>query len=252
VACGPLNLAWAGVVPANHELIDQTLAFLEAGRPLGAWVEEKKKYQGWDWGAQTPADEDFLEATRPKEGRAYLWRHKMTYEPGWPPQAFVFAERDDIPALLEHFYSLISNGGQHVDLRTPIEQRDGVPWTQSGDAVLLWLMRNMLVREQGSDLLLASTCPRRWLADGGTVGVTGLPTYFGTVTFRLQSEVGRGVVYGRFRFDFRTKPERVLLRLRHPDGALPREAEADGKPLALTGGEWVSLPLTTRRLEVRY
>jgi hypothetical protein len=258
VACGPLNLAWAGVVPADHELIEQTLAFLEAGRPLGAWVEEKKKYQGWDWGAQTPADEDFLEATRPRPpvggqpGRAYLWRHKMTYEPGWPPQAFVFAERDDMAAFLEHFYSLVSNGGQHVELRSPVEQRDGVPWTQSGDAALLWLMRNMLVRERGGDLLLAGTCPRQWLADGETVGVTSLPTHFGTVTFSLQSEVSRGMVRGRFRFDFRTKPGRVLLRLRHPAGALPREAEADGNALALTGDEWISLPLTTRRLEVRY
>jgi len=258
ISCGPLNLVWAGVIPPHHELTEQVLAFLHAGRPLGEWQERQEgfvgrqwypKYQGWDWGARTPADEDFLEATRPAEGRCYLWRHKMTYEPGWIPQAFTFLRRDDVPALLEHFYSLISNGGQHVDLRTPIEQRDGVPWTQPGDANLLWLMRDMLVREEGETLVLAGSCPRRWLADGQTVGVTKLPTHFGPVTYRLEAKKSK--VTGAFRFDLHSRPKAIRLRLRRPDGALPKRVLVNGKPAA-TEGEWLSLPPTARRLEARY
>ncbi len=249
VACGPLNLAWAGVVPADHELIEQTLAFLEAGRPLGDWDEARGKYQGWDWGANVPADEDFLERTRPKEGRCYLWRHKMTYEPGWIPQAFTFQQRDDVPAMLEHLYSLISNGGQHVSLRTPIEQRDGVAWTQPGDANLMWLMREMLVREEGDTLVLAGSCPRAWLAAGKAVGVTELPTHFGPVTYRLEAKSKE--ISGVFRFGFHTKPERIRLRLRRPGGAAPTRATVNGKPVPVDG-EWLTLPATARTLRASY
>ena len=251
-ACGPLNLAWAGVVPADHELIEQTLAYLEAGRPLGKWDRTQKKYQGWDWPARAAADEDFLECTRPRRGRAQLWRHKMTYEPGWIPQAFVYMDRDEIPALLEHFYSLISNGGQHVELRTPIEQRDGVAWTQPGDANLMWLMRNMLVREQGERLLLAGTCPRAWLADGQTLGVTRLLTHFGTVGYQLRSNVKRCRITGRFAFDFRKRPKQILLRLRHPTGLLPQAVKINGRASRTLQAEWVTLPADCRTLLARY
>ncbi len=247
VGCGPLNLAWAGVVPADHELINQTLAFLEAGRPLGKWDRKKRKYQGWDWEPRTAADEDFPEATRPKSGRCYLWRHKMTYEPGWIPQAFAFMMRDEMLALLEHFYSLISNGGQQVELRTPIEQRDGVAWTQPGDANLMWLTRNMLVREEGSKLILAGSCPRAWLSSGQSVGVKGMLTHFGAVSYRLDSQESGKRIAGWFRFAFRTKPKTILLRLRHPSGLSPKKVTVNGKP-AKANGEWIELPAACRRM----
>jgi hypothetical protein len=250
VGCGPLNLAWAGVVPADHELIDQVLAFLEAGRPLGAWDAKREKYQGWDWGVQTPADEDFLVATRPRSGRCYLWRHKMTYEPGWIPQAFTFLLRDDMPALLEHLYSLISDGGQHVALRTPIEQRDGVAWTQPGDANLLWLMRSMLVREEGDRLILAGSCPRAWLGGGESIEVERMPTHFGPVSYRLTSHGGARRVTGSFQFGFRARPQRIRLRLRHPEGKVPSRVTINGRA-AQHEGEWIEVPASARTLEAR-
>ncbi len=259
-ACGPLNLAWAGVVPADHELIGQVLAVLEAGRPLGEWDEKEQKYQGWDWGVRTPADEDFLECTRPKQGRCYWWRHKMTYEPGWIPQAFAFMERDDLPALFEHFYSCISNGGQHVEIRSPIEQRDGVPWCQPGQANLLWLIRNMLVREEGRKLVLAGSCPLMWLAPGKKIAVRGLPTYFGAVTYRIESQGAKVKV--TFAPEFREAPESVAVRLRRPDGALPKSVMVNGRREAAATGfgtevpkhqsEWVRLPAEGCVVEVGY
>ena len=255
VACGPLNLAWAGVVPAGHELMQEVFAFLEAGRPLGEWNESHGKYQGWEAGpsewalGKVAADEDFRETSRPMCGRSYFWRHKMTYEPGWIPQAFAFLQLDDIPALLEHFYSLISNGGQHVALRTPVEQRDGVAWTQPGDANLLWLMRSMLVREDEGGLILAGSCPRAWLADGEAIAVHKLPTHFGRVSYRLEATAKK--VSGSFSFQFHTRPSGIRLRLRRPAGACPRRVSINGRPAAAEG-EWIGLTPTARRLEAWY
>jgi hypothetical protein len=249
VACGPLNLAWAGVVPPDHELVEQVLAFLAAGRPLGKWDEERKKHQGWDWASRTTADDDFLEATRPKKGRCHFWRHKLTYEPGWIPQAFTFLQRDDMLALLEHLYSLVSNGGQHVALRTPVEQRDGVAWTQPGDANLLWLMRSMLVREEKGGLVLAGSCPRAWLADGQGISVHRLPTHFGLLSYRLEATARK--VKGRFRFEFHARPSHIRLRLRRPSGAHPRRVTINERPLA-SEGEWVDVPPTARSFVAWY
>ncbi len=249
VSCGPLHLAWAGVVSADHELMQQVLAFLEAGRPLGEWDASRGEYQGWDWAAQVPADEDFLEATRPESGRCSLWRHRMTYEPGWIPQAFTFMALDDIPAMLEHLYSLISNGGQHVDLRTPVEQRDGVAWTQPGDANLLWLIRDMLVREEGDDLVLAGSCPRAWLSEGKTVGVTDLPTHFGLVSYRLRASAMK--ITGSFGFRFHTVPKSIRIRLRRLEGRVPHRVRVDGKPAA-ANGEWIAPPPNANKLEAWY
>lgn len=251
VSCGPLNLCWAGVVPPDHELVDQTLAYLEAGRPLGKWDPAKKKRQGWDWGVRAKADEEFLPCTRPRSGRAFLWRHKMCYEPGWIPQTFTWMYRDDIPSMLEHLYSLTSNGGQYVNLRGPVEQRDGVPWCQPGQASLLWVIRDMLLREDGNSLVLCGSCPRRWLRDGEQIGVSGLPTHFGRVGFRLTSAVGRGRVHGTFDFRWRSRPESIRLRLRHPRGIEPVLALADGAPVTLRG-EWVTMPPDTKNIDVRY
>jgi hypothetical protein len=253
VACGALNLAWAGVVPADHELIEQTLAFLQAGRPLGEWDEEKQKFQGWDWGRHhpsVPADDEFLEVAAPKSGRCYLWRHKMSFEPGWIPQAFTFMMRDDMPALLEHLYSLIS-GSQHVELRSPSESRDGPAWCRPGQANLLWLMRSMLVREEGDALILAGSCPRAWLEEAKTIEIEKLPTHFGAVSYRLESGKQANSVVGAFRFNFHTKPANIRLRLRHPEGALPRHVAVNGKQVQ-PSGEWVGLSPTARKLEVAY
>lgn len=250
VACGPLNLAWAGVVPADHELIEQTLAVLEAGRPLGEWDEKAGKYQGWDWASRTPADDDFLDATRPPSGRCHWWRHKMTYEPGWIPQAFVFMARDDLPALFEHLYSLLSHGGQHVDLRSPIEQRDGVPWTQPGQANLLWLMRSMLVREEGDALLLASSCPRAWYEAGKRIAVEGLPTWFGEVSYSLAVAADEASV--EFDPSFREAPREVRVRIRHPEGKLPRRVAINGQLTEQQGCEWIALPAGKCRVAISF
>lgn len=252
VACGPLNLAWAGVVPHDHELVTQILAYLDAGRPLGKWQKDKKKFEGWDSGGRVPADEDFIECTRPRKGRCYHWRHKMTYEPGWMPQAFVFRGRDDISSYLEFLYSELSHGGQHVNLRSPIEQRDGVPWCQPGDATALWLIRDMLVREEGDTLLLAGTCPREWLKHGETLAATGLPTHFGKVGFTVRSQIARGRIHATFDFAFREPPRQIRLRLRHPQGRLPRAVRINGRKTTQSGCEWIALTPAARTLAITY
>lgn len=48
------------------------------------------------------------------------------------------------------------------------------------------LLRNMLVREQGNDVVLMSAVPRAWLAPGQTISVSNAPTLAGRVGYTLR------------------------------------------------------------------
>ncbi|MBI3986594.1 MAG: hypothetical protein HY343_06725 [Lentisphaerae bacterium] len=243
IACGPLNLAWAGVVPARHELVDQMLAFIEAGRPAKKEIPKA---------AAIPSRECFTEANLTCDGRTQLWRRRLTYEPGWLAHAFVSRDRDDLPEFFEAMYSQLSNGGQHVNLRSPVESREGVAWCQPGQANLLWLIRDMLVREQENTLLLAGACPRAWLAKGQTIEIRDLPTRFGKVSFLLKAESDKPVIRGIMDFAFRTPPASIRLRLRLPGGALPKKVSVNGKSVPPSGNEWLDLPTDCQTIEAQY
>ena len=55
-------------------------------------------------------------------------------------------------------------------------------WTT---AELLALVRDMLVREDGGQLIFASGVPRAWLRPGAVIAVANLPTTLGPVSYRL-------------------------------------------------------------------
>jgi len=52
------------------------------------------------------------------------------------------------------------------------------------------LLRNMLLREEGSGVVLMSALSPSWLKSGQVVGVHGAPTTFGTVDFTLATRAG--------------------------------------------------------------
>lgn len=54
-------------------------------------------------------------------------------------------------------------------------------------AAYINLIRNMLVRESGSDLYIASGVPREWLLPGKKIEVKDLPTVNGPVSYRLRA-----------------------------------------------------------------
>ena len=66
-----------------------------------------------------------------------------------------------------------------------------LPHTWSAAHFVLHL-RNMLIREKGDKMLLLSSIPEEWLKDGEVIEVKNAPTYFGKVSFKLESRVKEG------------------------------------------------------------
>jgi hypothetical protein len=154
------------------------------------------------------------------EDNLYLHGWGMANEPVYNPQATAYLLRDDPPAIIRAFYSYMACAFSHSVLE-PVEHR----WTwgqyfgpPSTDGAWFELYRNMLVREldDGSLLLLQAT-PRKWLADGRHIEVKRAPTHYGDISFTIESRAGSGSLVATIDMPKRRPPEKLFVRLRHPE-----------------------------------
>ena len=105
----------------------------------------------------------------------------------------------------------------------------------------LRLLRMMLVREDGPDLLLGQAIPRPWLADGRTIVIQNAPTRFGPVSLTIDSYVDRGRIDVRLTGPGHDAPRNVLLRLRHPQEKPIKRVTVDGSPITSFVDDTVTL-----------
>ena len=138
----------------HDPLIDQTIAFMEAGRP-----------------------------TAIKGERQYLWPHFVDSETTWPLTE-VFLNRDDLPRFFELVFNNLA-AAIHEDFRVGCEAREGVVAVSPADAEHWRMVRDMFVREEGGydgseqGLFLLQAIPRSWLRPGERLSVTDMGTFFG-------------------------------------------------------------------------
>ncbi|MGI6415198.1 MAG: hypothetical protein ACOX1P_05970 [Thermoguttaceae bacterium] len=147
-------------------------------------------------------------------------------------------ERDEVARVLLGFYGTMAYGmsrgtwagvectnmltGAHTrttpHLRSSIQQ--------------LRLLRNMLVREQGDALILAQAIPQHWLEHGKQVRVEGAPTWFGKVSYTIDSLVNDGRIRVRIAPPAGEEaPDAIKLYLRHPSNVEIRTVTVDGVPV---------------------
>ncbi len=102
------------------------------------------------------------------------------------------------------------------------------------------LFRNMLVREEGQNLHLASAVSPVWLQPGKQIRVTNAATNFGTISYTIDAEE-QGA---RLTFDalWRKAPERILFHM--PWFCELTHASEDGSPARVVDGGVVLSPVT--------
>jgi len=116
----------------------------------------------------------------------------------------------------------------------------------------LRLLRLMLVRREGEDLLLASGTPRAWLEPGKTISVHRAPTGFGLLSFSLAADASNGQIRATIEpfsaggDSAGSYPGHVKLWLRGPkSGVKPKQIVVNGRPWSAIEGETVELPGST-------
>jgi hypothetical protein len=192
-----------------------------------------------------PAQGVFAEALlNDHEDNLYLHGWGMANEPVYNPQATAYLLRDDPPAVIRAFYSYMACAFSHSVLE-PVEHR----WTwgqyfgpPSTDGAWFELYRNMLVREldDGSLLLLQAT-PCKWLADGRQIEVKKAPTYYGAISFTVESRAGSGLLVATIDMPKRRPPEKLFVRFRHPEAKPIRSVTVNERNWTAfdPGKEWV-------------
>lgn len=94
------------------------------------------------------------------------------------------------------------------------------------------LLRNMLVREEGSTLHLFSVLSPAWVREGQSLRVVDAPTNFGEIDFSLEIEKNQARL--SFQPRFRENPDQILFHL--PWFVDLMEASADGEKIKATNG----------------
>jgi hypothetical protein len=242
---GPLRAGAWGALDPYDELVNQSLAFLEAGMPRGEGVYFNIAKNGF---GQPTADRNFLDVSDPGADRHFLWRHYVEYETMWPIGFDLFLQRDDLPRFFEWFFNNLA-AVIHGDYRVGVESLDGVPSCAPGEAERWRAVRNMFVNERGGydgsqqSLWLLQAIPRSWLQPGSQLGVTQMGTHFGghiDLEARVPSD-GRSLKVTA-KLNLRVAPTEIRMRLRSGDGRRLRSARVNGKVTPALEKDTIRLP----------
>ena len=213
-----------GALDPNDELIDQALAYLEAGRPVG----------------DDPAQ------------REHLWTHYVEFETMWPVGCHLFLARDDLPRFFEWLFNNLT-AAIHQDWKVGMEARDGVPSCAPGDGERWQAIRKMFVNERGGydgseqSLFLLQAIPQSWLKPGDRLSLKQMPTCFGG-KINLDVAVARDGNSVRVVVEMTglaVKPAEVRMRLRSGDGRPLTSAEINRVKAEVLDGDVIRLPVST-------
>lgn len=148
--------------------------------------------------------------------------------------ALAYLRRGEVEHAVRAFYNNLA-ASLYPDVRCftehpVIELGHGVgPFYKTPDecGFLNWL-RQFLAYEERSTLHLARGVPREWLRDGEQVVVERMATRFGSLDYRLQSQVAAGTITAEIQPPTREALAEIRLWLRHPDMLPIQELSVEG------------------------
>jgi hypothetical protein len=153
---------------------------------------------------------------------------------GYNDAPALYLALDDVPLFLRGMYNSYA---AEVDPKLgyifwEVQNRAFARDKTFEEAAFLERVRAMLVMEDGKDLWLARATPRAWLQQGQKIAVAGAPTFFGTTSYEIVSDVDHGRITATVEMPARKPPQALLLRLRHPKALPIRSVAVNGKPWA--------------------
>jgi hypothetical protein len=207
---GPTVLGVAGLIDPNDETMTWALKWLTEGPDAGS------AYPDWSDYSERPSLRFEMSSVEP----CYSWNIYLRYL------------RNERLRFLEGFYSLAA-GSVSRKFLGGVETRDGIQGVPVMNAVINHHLRNMLVfeSEEGGGLDLLRNAPSSWLRSGRRIRVERAETYFGPLSFEVQSP-GASRVEARIETPARRPPERIRLHLHHPEGRALASATVNGAPAA--------------------
>jgi len=141
----------------------------------------------------------------------------------------IYALRDDVkPFVRSYFNTLAAMLNPEVMTFWEHFHHSGA-WDKTHETgYFLHQTRTMLLTERGNELWLAPLITDQWLMNGRTLSVSRAPSKFGIVGYRIESRVDAGQILATIEPPMRSRPDELVLRLRHPAGKPIRSVTVNG------------------------
>jgi hypothetical protein len=156
-----------------------------------------------------------------------------------------YLQRDEIPNFLRGFFNTLASisDPQTLTFQEELDFGGAQPHKTHEEGWFFHQLRHLLVMETGNDLYLAKGTPRAWLEQGKKVVVSQAASYFGPLSYRLESFVEQGRIEARLEPPTRQRPVNLFLRLRHPRHAPMVRVTINGRPSKDfdASKEWIKL-----------
>lgn len=158
----------------------------------------------------------------------FLSRHQYAHLFRDEPEAFLKAYYNSTAALVDRETHTF---WEHYYHESPHKIGDEVQF--------LMQTRCMLYLEDGDELHLLRGVPRAWLNNGKRINVAGAATYFGTLSFTVESCAKEGLITAEITCTPDRAPKKIVVRLPHPEGLRAKtvtggEYEADRERVTIT------------------
>jgi hypothetical protein len=146
----------------------------------------------------------------------YLWRGDVKHFLRAFFNSFAVAFYPDTRMLTEHPLPTMADwAGDH--------------FKTSDESISCCCLRLMLIYEKGDALILTPAVPRKWLEDGKRIVVKNATTYFGPISFEVESKISDGFIKMKLTPPTRNPPKTIQVYFRHPEEFKVEKVEIDGK-----------------------
>jgi hypothetical protein len=170
---------------------------------------------------------------RPVDLERYWFSHGgVTIQPSLTDLAIDYLRRGQpkhaLRALFNHFAASLYADVNVFTEHPVIELGHGIgPFYKPSDEAkfLVWL-RAFLLREEGESLHLAMGVPKAWFAPGQSFTVTEMASFFGPVTYRVQSSSAQVIV--EVKTPERRPPQELVVHVRRSEGQTIQEVMVNG------------------------
>lgn len=142
--------------------------------------------------------------------------------------AEIHAMRNDVKPFIRAYFNAIPSLLSREVLSFQEHFSSMGAWNKTHETgYFLYQTHQMLAMDRGNELWLAPFVPAAWMTNGQHLEAKRIPTPFGPVSYRLESLVAAGFITARIDPPARSRPDKLILRVRHPEGKPIRRVVID-------------------------
>jgi hypothetical protein len=138
-------------------------------------------------------------------------------QPYYSRHDFIHIKRGEVKAFLKAYYNQFTALQDRETYTFWEHYHHASEHKTHEEAWFLMQTRWMLWFEDGERLSLLRAIPRRWLEDGREIALENVKSYFGPVSLKVESNLAAKQIKASFSGDPERLPEKVELRLPHPE-----------------------------------